>query len=96
MIFLDAPGVKYKKDCSCCYRSVISAAANHLECTAGLSSLQQLWLEANPIACARLYRIDVLACFPESQGVLLDGKPDRRSEREMAALRALVRPQTRP
>jgi hypothetical protein len=55
-----------------------------------MSRLQQLHLEENPISCSRLYRMDVLACFPEAQGVVLDGKPTRRSEKEMAALRASV------
>ena len=54
----------------------------------GMGSLRQLWLEDNPLACARLYRIDVLACFP--QKITLDGRPPCRSEHEMAALRAQV------
>ena len=55
-----------------------------------MSSLHALWLEDNPIAFARLYRIDVLGCFPEAQHLLLDGRPSQRSEIEIAALRAQV------
>ena len=58
---------------------------------AGLTTLRALWLEDNPIAFARLYRIDVLGCFPESQQLLLDGRTSQRSETEIAALRAQVR-----
>ncbi|BDA49747.1 probable Nischarin at N-terminal half [Coccomyxa sp. Obi] len=54
----------------------------------GMSTLRALWLEDNPIAFARLYRIDVLGCFPEAQHLLLDGRPSQRSEIEIAALRA--------
>lgn len=57
---------------------------------AGMGTLRALWLEDNPIATARLYRIDVLACFPDSQRLLLDGRPSQRSETELAALRAQV------
>ncbi|KAK9905071.1 hypothetical protein WJX75_009256 [Coccomyxa subellipsoidea] len=53
-----------------------------------LTTLRALWLEDNPIAFARLYRIDVLGCFPESQQLLLDGRASQRSETEIAALRA--------
>ena len=57
---------------------------------AGMSSLRLLWLSDNPLALSQLYRIDVLACFPESQQLLLDGKRHRRAEHETASLRAQV------
>jgi len=57
---------------------------------AGMSSLRLLWLSDNPLARSQLYRMDVLACFPESQQLLLDGKRHRRAEHETASLRAQV------
>ena len=55
-----------------------------------MASLRLLWLSDNPLALSQLYRIDVLACFPESQHLLLDGKRHRRAEHETASLRAQV------
>jgi hypothetical protein len=55
-----------------------------------MATLRQLWLEDNPLACARMYRIDALACFAHPLETL-DGRAPTRSEREMAALRAQAR-----
>ena len=56
-----------------------------------MAGLRLLWLSDNPLALSQLYRMDVLACFPESQRLLLDGKRHRRAEHETASLRAQVR-----
>lgn len=57
---------------------------------AGTGSLRALWLADNPLALSQLYRMDVLACFPEGQQLLLDGRRHRRAEHETASLRAQV------
>lgn len=55
-----------------------------------MTSLRALWLSDNPLALSQLYRLDVLACFPSGQALLLDGRRHRRSEHETASLRAQV------
>lgn len=55
-----------------------------------MANLRLLWLSDNPLALSQLYRMDVLACFPQSQRLLLDGKRHRRAEHETASLRAQV------
>ena len=62
--------------------------AGHI--AAGMANLRLLWLSDNPLALSQLYRMDVLACFPKSQRLLLDGKRHRRAEHETASLRAQV------
>lgn len=42
---------------------------SEMEILAGLSSLQNLWLEGNPICCARWYRAQVFSFFPNPHQV---------------------------
>ena len=57
---------------------------------AGMAALRSLWLDDNPLALSQLYRIDVLACFPEDQPLLLDGTRHSCAEHQTASLRAQV------
>ena len=57
---------------------------------AGMAALRSLWLADNPLALSQLYRIDVLACFPEDQQLLLDGTRHSSAEHQTASLRAQV------
>ncbi|CAK0783551.1 hypothetical protein CVIRNUC_006750 [Coccomyxa viridis] len=54
----------------------------------GMAALRLLWLADNPLALSQLYRIDVLACFPEDQQLLLDGTRHSSAEQQTASLRA--------
>ncbi|GAB4850518.1 hypothetical protein Ancab_029828 [Ancistrocladus abbreviatus] len=45
-----------------------------LEVLSGLPSLQNLWLEGNPLSCARWYRPQVFSFFPFPDKLKLDGK----------------------
>nr|GLL21747.1 uncharacterized protein LOC109190201 isoform X1 [Ipomoea trifida] len=45
---------------------------SEMEILAGLSSLQNLWLEGNPICCARWYRAQVFSFFPNPHQLKLD------------------------
>ena len=56
-----------------------------------MAALRLLWLADNPLALSQLYRIDVLACFPEDQQLLLDGTRHSSAEHQTASLRAQVR-----
>lgn len=66
-------------------------ASKRLLLHAGMAALRLLWLADNPLALSQLYRIDVLACFPEDQQLLLDGTRHSSAEHQTASLRAQVR-----
>ncbi|CAL5445291.1 unnamed protein product [Camellia sinensis] len=47
---------------------------SELEILEGLPSLQSLWLEGNPLCCARWYRAQVFSIFPHPDNLTLDEK----------------------
>ncbi|XVF09436.1 hypothetical protein REPUB_Repub07fG0092500 [Reevesia pubescens] len=47
---------------------------SELEFLAGLSSLQSLWLEGNPLCCARWYRAQVFSYFDHPEKLKVDDK----------------------
>lgn len=47
---------------------------SELELLASLSSLQDLWLEGNPVCCARWYRAQVFSIFSHPEKLKLDGR----------------------
>ncbi|XP_019169518.1 PREDICTED: serine/threonine-protein kinase 11-interacting protein-like isoform X2 [Ipomoea nil] len=51
-----------------------------IEILGGLSSLQNLWLEGNPLCCARWYRAHVLSFFPYPDKLKLDEKKHTKSD----------------
>ncbi|KAA8541365.1 hypothetical protein F0562_025316 [Nyssa sinensis] len=53
---------------------------SELEILAGLPSLKSLWLEGNPLCCARWYRSQVFSFFPRPDKVKLDEKQICKSE----------------
>ncbi|XP_077236050.1 outer arm dynein light chain 1 protein isoform X2 [Tasmannia lanceolata] len=50
----------------------IISSFSELELVAGLSSLQSLWLEGNPVCCARWYRAQVFSFFTYPEKLKLD------------------------
>ncbi|KAG8651610.1 hypothetical protein MANES_06G004700v8 [Manihot esculenta] len=53
---------------------------SELECLASLTSLQNLWLEGNPLCCARWYRAQVFSYFSHLDTLKLDDREISRRE----------------
>nr|GME13451.1 serine/threonine-protein kinase 11-interacting protein-like isoform X1 [Ipomoea batatas] len=51
-----------------------------IEILGGLSSLQNLWLQGNPLCCATWYRAQVLSFFPYPDKLKLDEKKHTKSD----------------